>query len=66
MAEELIDKLRTVAIFRGLDEKELQRIVAVGKEVHSTPGRWSPSRTAARPGFHLDHGRRGLGGRRRS
>jgi hypothetical protein len=28
--EELLDRLRTVAIFRGLDEKELHRIAEVG------------------------------------
>ena len=51
MAEGSVDRrLRTVAIFRGLDEKELHRIVEVGKEVHFEPARWWPSRTAAPPG----------------
>jgi CRP/FNR family transcriptional regulator, cyclic AMP receptor protein len=53
MAEELIDKLRTVAIFRGLDEKELQRIVAVGKEVHFDAGKVVAQQDGGAAGFHL-------------
>ena len=54
MAEEaLIDRLRTVAIFRGLDEKELHRIVEVGKEVHFDAGKVVAQQDGGAAGFHL-------------
>jgi len=53
MAEDLIDKLRTVAIFRGLDEKELKRIVAAGKEVHFDTGKVVAQQDGGAAGFHL-------------
>jgi hypothetical protein len=53
MAEDLIDKLRSVAIFRGLDEKELRRIVAVGKEVHFDTGKVVAQQDGGAAGFHL-------------
>ena len=54
MAEdELIDKLRTVAIFRGLDDKELHRIAEVGKQVHFDPGKVVAQQDGGAAGFHL-------------
>jgi CRP/FNR family cyclic AMP-dependent transcriptional regulator len=53
MAEELIDRLRGVPIFHGLDEKELHRIVAVGKEVHFEAGKVIARQDEGGAGFHL-------------
>ena len=54
MADEaLIDRLRTVAIFRGLDEKELTRIVAVGKQVTFDAGTVVAQQDQGAAGFHL-------------
>ena len=51
--DELVDQLRTVAIFRGLDEKELQRIVAVGKLVNFDAGKVVDQQDGGAAGFHL-------------
>jgi CRP/FNR family transcriptional regulator, cyclic AMP receptor protein len=51
--EELIDRLRSVAIFRGLDEKELHRIAEVGKEVHFDTGKVVAQQDGGAAGFHL-------------
>ena len=51
--EALIDRLGTVAIFRGLDEKELHRIAEVGKEVHFEPGAVVAQQDGGAAGFHL-------------
>lgn len=51
--EALIDRLGTVAIFRGLDTKELHRIVEVGKEVHFEPGAVVAQQDGGAAGFHL-------------
>jgi CRP/FNR family transcriptional regulator, cyclic AMP receptor protein len=51
--EALIDRLGSVAIFRGLDEKELHRIVEVGKEVHFEPGAVVAQQDGGAAGFHL-------------
>jgi CRP/FNR family cyclic AMP-dependent transcriptional regulator len=51
--EELIDRLRTVAIFRGLNEKELHRIVEVGKLVDFETGKVVAQQEAGAAGFHL-------------
>ena len=48
MARRAARQAPTVAIFRGLDDKEIHRIAEVGKESASMPARWSPSKTAAR------------------
>jgi CRP-like cAMP-binding protein len=54
MAEdELVDKLRTVAIFRGLDDKELHRIAEVGKQVHFDAGKVVAQQDGGAAGFHL-------------
>lgn len=54
MAEEgLIDRLRTVAIFRGLDDKELHRIAEVGKQVHFDTGKVVAQQDGGAAGFHL-------------
>jgi len=54
MADEaLIDRLRSVAIFRGLDEKELHRIAAVGKQVSFDPGKVIAAQDEGGAGFHL-------------
>ena len=49
----LIARLREVAIFRGLDEKELHRIAEVGKQVHFDAGRVVAQQDAGAAGFHL-------------
>jgi CRP/FNR family cyclic AMP-dependent transcriptional regulator len=49
----MIDRLREVAIFRGLDEKELHRIVEVGKEVRFEPGKVVAEQDGGAVGFHL-------------
>jgi CRP-like cAMP-binding protein len=49
----LIDRLREVAIFRGLDEKELHRIVEVGKEVRFEQGKVVAEQDGGAAGFHL-------------
>jgi len=49
----LIDRLREVAIFRGLDEKELHRIAAVGKEVRFGAGKVVAEQDGGAAGFHL-------------
>ena len=51
--EALVDRLGTVAIFRGLDTKELHRIVEVGKEVHFEPGAVVAQQDGGAAGFHL-------------
>jgi CRP-like cAMP-binding protein len=54
MADEaLIDQLRSVAIFRGLDEKELTRIAAVGKRVSFESGKVIAHQDEGGAGFHL-------------
>lgn len=54
MADEaLIDQLRSVAIFRGLDEKELNRIAAVGKQVTFESGKAIAHQDEGGAGFHL-------------
>jgi CRP/FNR family cyclic AMP-dependent transcriptional regulator len=54
MADEaLIDRLRTVAIFRGLEERELQRIVRAGKQVRFDPGTAIALQDQGAAGFHL-------------
>lgn len=50
---ELVDKLRTVAIFRGLDNKELHRIAEVGKQVHFDAGKVVAQQDGGAAGFHL-------------
>jgi CRP/FNR family cyclic AMP-dependent transcriptional regulator len=49
----LVDRLREVAIFRSLDEKELHRIVEVGKEVRFDPGKVVAEQDGGAAGFHL-------------
>lgn len=49
----MIERLRDVALFRGLDEKELQRIAAVGKEVRFEPGSVVAEQDGGAVGFHL-------------
>jgi CRP-like cAMP-binding protein len=49
----LIERLREVAIFRGLDEKELHRIVEVGKEVRFESGKVVAEQDGGAAGFHL-------------
>ena len=49
----LIDKLREVPIFRGLDEKELHRIAAAGKEVNFDAGKVVAEQDGGAAGFHL-------------
>jgi CRP/FNR family cyclic AMP-dependent transcriptional regulator len=49
----LIDRLRNVAIFRGLDEKELHRIAEVGKEVRFAAGKVIARQDEGGAGFHL-------------
>jgi CRP-like cAMP-binding protein len=49
----LIDRLRGVQIFRGLDEQELRRIAAVGKEVRFDTGKVVTQQDAGAAGFHL-------------
>ena len=49
----MIDRLREVAIFRGLDEKELHRIAAVGKQVHFDAGKVVAHQDEGAAGFHL-------------
>src|SRR4026209_2481653 len=51
--EELLDRLRNVAIFRGLDEKELHRIAEVGKEVRFDTGKVVAQQDGGAAGFHL-------------
>jgi CRP-like cAMP-binding protein len=54
MAEaELLDTLRNVAIFRGLEEKELQQIANAGKEVHFEPGTVVAKEDAGAAGIHV-------------
>ena len=51
--EALIDRLGSVAIFRGLNAKELHRIAEVGKEVHFEPGAVVAQQDGGAAGFHL-------------
>lgn len=54
MADEaLIDRLRNVAIFGGLEEKELQRIARAGKEVTFDAGTAIALQDQGAAGFHL-------------
>jgi CRP/FNR family transcriptional regulator, cyclic AMP receptor protein len=54
MADEaLIDRLRNVAIFRGLEEKELQRIANAGKRVTFDAGTAIALQDQGAAGFHL-------------
>jgi CRP/FNR family cyclic AMP-dependent transcriptional regulator len=49
----VVDHLRKVAIFRGLDEKELERIARAGKEVRFEPGKVVAEQDGGAAGFHL-------------
>jgi CRP/FNR family cyclic AMP-dependent transcriptional regulator len=49
----VIDRLREVPLFRGLEEKELQRIAAAGKEVDFEAGRVVAEQDGGAAGFHL-------------
>jgi CRP-like cAMP-binding protein len=49
----VIEQLRGVPIFRGLDEKELRRIAEVGKEVRFEPGTVVAEQDGGAAGFHL-------------
>ena len=51
--EELVDRLRSVAIFGGLDDKELHRIAEVGKQVHFDAGKVVAQQDGGAAGFHL-------------
>jgi CRP/FNR family transcriptional regulator, cyclic AMP receptor protein len=50
---DVLDLLRQVPIFHGLDEKELHRIAAAGKEVHFDAGKVVAQQDAGAAGFHL-------------
>jgi CRP/FNR family cyclic AMP-dependent transcriptional regulator len=49
----VIEQLREVPIFRGLDERELRRIAEVGKEVRFEPGTVVAEQDGGAAGFHL-------------
>ena len=49
----LVDRLGEVAIFRALDQKELERIARAGKEVHFEPGKVVAEQDGGAAGFHL-------------
>jgi CRP/FNR family transcriptional regulator, cyclic AMP receptor protein len=49
----LLERLRGVAIFRDLDEKELHRIVAAGKEVRFDPGTVVAQQDGGAAGLHV-------------
>jgi CRP/FNR family transcriptional regulator, cyclic AMP receptor protein len=49
----VIDRLREVPLFRGLEEKELRRIAAAGKEVDFEAGRVVAEQDGGAAGFHL-------------
>ena len=49
----LVDHLRDVAIFRGLDQKELERVARAGKQVHFEPGKVVAEQDGGAAGFHL-------------
>jgi CRP/FNR family cyclic AMP-dependent transcriptional regulator len=49
----VIEQLREVPIFRGLDEKELYRIAEVGKEVRFDAGAVVAEQDGGAAGFHL-------------
>lgn len=51
--EELVERLRSVAIFGGLDDKELNRIAEVGKQVHFDTGKVVAQQDGGAAGFHL-------------
>jgi CRP/FNR family cyclic AMP-dependent transcriptional regulator len=50
---ELLDMLRQVAIFRGLEERELHRIAEAGKQVHFDAGKVVAQEDAGAAGIHL-------------
>lgn len=49
----LVDRLREVAIFRGLDDKELRRIAEVGKQIRFDAGQVVTEQEGGAAGFHL-------------
>jgi CRP-like cAMP-binding protein len=49
----VVERLREVPIFHGLDEKELHRIAEVGKEVTFKPGAVVAEQDGGAAGFHL-------------
>lgn len=49
----LIDRLRGVPIFRGLEDKELHRIAAAGKQVHFDTGKVVAQEDSGAAGIHL-------------
>ena len=49
----LLERLRGVAIFRDLDEKELHRIVSAGKEVRFDPGTVVSQQDGGAAGLHV-------------
>lgn len=49
----LVDRLRAVAIFRGLDDKELRRIAEVGKQIRFDAGQVVTEQEGGAAGFHL-------------
>jgi CRP/FNR family cyclic AMP-dependent transcriptional regulator len=49
----LLDRLRQVAIFRGLDDKELRRVAEVGKQIRFDAGQVVTEQESGAAGFHL-------------
>jgi CRP/FNR family transcriptional regulator, cyclic AMP receptor protein len=49
----LVDRLGEVAIFRGLDDKELRRIAEVGKQIRFGAGQVVTEQEGGAAGFHL-------------
>jgi CRP/FNR family cyclic AMP-dependent transcriptional regulator len=49
----LLDRLREVAIFRGLDDKELRRVAEVGKQIRFDAGQVVTEQEGGAAGFHL-------------
>jgi CRP/FNR family transcriptional regulator, cyclic AMP receptor protein len=49
----LLDRLRQVAIFRGLDDKELRRVAEVGKQIRFDAGQVVTEQEGGAAGFHL-------------
>ncbi len=53
MADDLTDRIKSVPLFSGFNEKELQRVAAIAKEVTFPPGKEIAKQGESGVGFHM-------------
>ena len=53
MADELTDRIKSVPLFSAFNDKELQRVAAIAKEVTFAPGKEIAKKGESGVGFHM-------------